>query len=281
MEQQDPTEFVPPAAHWSLDSAQTIDIDDVRELKVAIVGGRLDVITHDEPVTRVEVAQISGTNLEIGLRNGVLHVEHRDQNPLGWLKRLSSMTNQRIIVSIAVPAGTPVRASTVNGEGLISGIQADSELSTVSGSIIADGTRGDLEVDTVSGEIIVRGHSGRFGAKSVSGEITASGELMGVRAKTVSGDLGFDFHGSPDVLDLTSVSGDVTVRVPAAVGAALDLKTVSGRVILDDQKFTGTGQKVRTSSGPAQPQLRISGNSVSGDISVVHAIPAESEGTGA
>ena len=54
MEQQDPTEFVPSAAHWSLDSAQTIDIDDVRELKVAIVGGRLDVITHDEPVTRVD-----------------------------------------------------------------------------------------------------------------------------------------------------------------------------------------------------------------------------------
>lgn len=281
MEQQNSPEYLPPAAHWSLDTAQTIDIDDVRELKVAIVGGRLDVITHDEPLTRIEVAQISGTNVEIELRGGVLQVEHRDQNPLGWLKRLGSMSNQRIILSIAVPASTPVRASTVSGEGLISGIRADCELSTVSGSMIADGTSGNLDVDTVSGEIIVRGHAGQFGAKSVSGEITASGELYGVRAKTVSGDLGFDFHGFPDVLELTSVSGDVTVRVPAEIGAALDVKTVSGRVILDDQKFSGTGQKVKTSSGPASQQLRISGSSVSGDISVVHRIPAESHEPGA
>lgn len=270
MSEQESVDQESTSNQWSVGSAQTIDVDNVRELRAAIIAGRVDVITHDEPTTRIEIAQISGTDLEISFDNGVLTIEHRDHNPLGWLKRLGTLSGQRIVLSIAVPAETAVRASTVSGEGLISGTTSSNELKTVSGSVMADGTRGSLEVDTVSGEIIVRNHWGRFGAKSVSGEITASGELLAVRAKTASGDLSFDFHGEPDSLDLNSVSGDVTVRLPSNVGAALDVKTVSGRIILDDQKFSGTGQKIRTSTGPQQPQLSISGSSVSGNISVLH-----------
>lgn len=280
MEQLDPSALQPTTNRWSVTSAQTIDIDGVRELAVAIVAGRLDVIRHEDPTTRVEVAQISGTNLEISLDNGVLTIEHRDQNAFGWLKRLGSMSNQRIILSIAVPAETAVRASTVSGEGLISGTN-NSDLRTVSGSVIADGTTGPLRVDTVSGEAIVRDHRGPFTAKSVSGEVTASGELLDVRCKTVSGDLGLDFHGTPNSLELTSVSGDVTVRLPTEIGAVLDLKTVSGRIILDDQKFSGTGQKVRAHAGPTDLQLKISGNSVSGHISVLHRTSVYQTGVGA
>nr|WP_281360599.1 DUF4097 family beta strand repeat-containing protein [Psychromicrobium silvestre] len=212
--------------------------------------------------------------MNVSFHGGTLTVEHHDQNPMSWLKRIGSFGHQHIVLSIAVPAGTPVRASTVSGEGLISGTSGNSELKTVSGSVMADGTSGLLTTDTVSGEIIVRDHRGPFVAKSVGGEITASGELLNVRAKTISGDLSFDFQGSPNDLAMSSVSGDVTVRLPAEVGVALNVKSVSGRIIVDDQKYSGTNQRVETITGAEDRQLRLNGNSVSGNISIIHQVPA-------
>ena len=48
---------------WSIDSARVLDIggdgERVRRLSVAIVGGRVDVVTHtDSPTARVEIAQV-------------------------------------------------------------------------------------------------------------------------------------------------------------------------------------------------------------------------------
>lgn len=38
---------------WSIDSPQTIDIDSVTRLRVAVVGGRVDVLVHEEPCVRL------------------------------------------------------------------------------------------------------------------------------------------------------------------------------------------------------------------------------------
>ncbi|HEY8294181.1 MAG TPA: DUF4097 family beta strand repeat-containing protein [Micrococcaceae bacterium] len=257
------------ANSWSISGPQTLDVDGVRELRASIVRGRLDVITHDESTTRIEVTEISGPPLQVSLSGGTLVIEHQETGT--WLKKIVNINgSDRVVISIAVPAGIDVSAATVSGDGLVCGTSARTELKTVSGSLMADDTAGTLSANTVSGEIIARHHTGPLVAKSVSGEITASGFLSNVRANTVSGDLIFDILGAPEDLAAKSVSGDVTVRLAANVGIQVESRTTSGTVIVDDQRFTGTAQTVRTASGPAGSALRLHTTSVSGNVAVVH-----------
>ena len=44
---------------------QTIDVDGVRSLKLGIVRGRFDIVTHDEAVARIEVSEIDGDPLAV------------------------------------------------------------------------------------------------------------------------------------------------------------------------------------------------------------------------
>ncbi|MCU1574171.1 MAG: hypothetical protein JWO93_2253 [Micrococcaceae bacterium] len=265
------------AEQWSVTEPGTLEMDGVRELDAAIVRGRLDIITHEEPTTVVEVTSLSGRPLEISLDGGVLRVGYGDFG-VNWLTRIVGGGADRAVISIAVPAGTTVRAATVSGDGLVCGTSAGTVLKTVSGSLMADDTSGTLTAETVSGEIIARHHTGPLVTKSVSGEITASGYLSSVRASTVSGDLSFDILGAPDDLVSKSVSGDVTVRLPEGMGVEVKAKTTSGTVLVDDRKFSGTASNVSASSGPEGGALTMRSTSVSGNISVVHQQRAYSNG---
>jgi DUF4097 and DUF4098 domain-containing protein YvlB len=265
------------AEQWSVTEPRTIEVDGVQELDAAIVRGRLDVITHDEPTTVVEVTSLSGRPVEISLSNGVLRVGYGDFGA-NWLTRIIGAGVDRAVISIALPAGTAVRAATVSGDGLVCGTSGGTTIKTVSGSLMADDTSGTLTAETVSGEIIARHHTGPLVVKSVSGEITASGFLSSVRASTVSGDLSFDMLGAPDDLVSKSVSGDVTVRLPEEVGVEVKAKTTSGTVLVDDRKFSGTASNLTASFGPETTALTMRSTSVSGNISVIHQQRAYSSG---
>jgi DUF4097 and DUF4098 domain-containing protein YvlB len=258
--------------NWSITEPQTLDIDGVTELKAILVRGRVDVITHDGTATTVEVSEVSGQPLNVVLSGGTLKIEHWDSG--NWLRKIIN-SSARAVVSIAVPAGTPVTAATVSGDGMVSGTSPTTELKTVSGSLLSDATSGTLVAETVSGEIIARGHTGSLVAKSVSGEVTASGHLSNIRANTVSGNLSFDLSGAPADLASKSVSGDITIRLPDGVGVDLAAKAVSGSVQLDNQHYTGVGQNIHTSTGPAEGRMTVRTNSVSGNLAIVHHEPGE------
>ena len=260
---------------WTVTGPQTIDVDDVHSLKLGIVKGRFDVVTHDEPFVRIEVSEISGDPLTITLVNGRLEVRHQLQGPQGWFRNLMGTVNNAsansVVVGIALPPGVDVEAGTVNGEGMVSGINGRIRLNTVSGSVMADGTSGELHVNTVSGEVIARNHDGVLTAKSVSGEVTASGKFKNVRANTVSGDLSFDLHDYTNDLGANSVSGDLTIRLPHDVGLDIIAKSASGTVIIDDQMYAQPGSKVETVVGPDERLMVVRTNTVSGKTYIMHA----------
>ncbi|MEC5180723.1 DUF4097 family beta strand repeat-containing protein [Arthrobacter sp. CG_A4] len=269
---------------WTVTGPQTIDVDGVSSLKLGIVRGRFDVVTHDEAVARIEVSEVSGDPLAISLVNGRLEIRHQLHGPQGWFKNLMGTVNNSssnsVVVSIALPAGVEVEAGTVSGDGMVSGLSGHTRLNTVSGSVLADGTSGNLSVNTVSGEVIARSHQGVFTARSVSGEVTASGDLSHVRANTVSGDLGFDLHGFTQDFGSNSVSGDVTIRLPHDVGVDIIAKTASGTVVIDDQKYSQPGGAVETIAGPDAQLMLVRTNSVSGKTSVFHGQPTADPETG-
>ena len=264
--------------NWTVTGPQVIDVDNVKSLKLGMVRGRFDVVTHEDSVARVEINEVQGDPVAVSLSEGRLEVRHQLHGPQGWFKNLMGTVNHNsnnsAVISIAVPAGVEVEAGTVSGDGLVSGVSGHTRLNTVSGSVMADGTSGQLDVNTVSGEVIARNHDGVLTAKSVSGEVTASGRFSNIRANTVSGDLSFDLLGFTNDFGANSVSGDVTIRLPHDVGVDIVAKSASGVVVIDDHQYSQPGGKVETIAGPDGKLMLVRTNSVSGKTSIFHGQPA-------
>ena len=268
---------------WTVTGPQTIDVENVRSLKLGIVKGRFDVVTHHEPFVRLEISEVAGDPLTVTLVDGRLEVRHQLQGPQGWFRNLMGTVNNTstnsVIISVALPSGVDVEAGTVSGDGMVSGISGRTRLNTVSGSVLADGTSGELHVNTVSGEVIARNHDGVLTAKSVSGEVTASGTFKNVRASTVSGDLSFDLQDYTNDLGANSVSGDLTIRLPHDVGLDIVAKSASGTVVIDDRMYAQPGSNVHTIVGPDDKLMLVRTNTLSGKTYIMHgAAPAPENG---
>ncbi|AEI12839.1 DUF4097 family beta strand repeat-containing protein [Cellulomonas gilvus] len=264
---------------WVVAGPQIIEVERVDRLRVQLVGGRVDVVAHDEPVARIEVHSVDGRPLEIGLSDGELRVGY-SFTLSGWdgfVERFRNfMDKDRADVHIAIPRSAAAKLGTVSADGLLVGVAEDSSVSTVSGSLVTDGTRGRLSVNTVNGEVVVRDHGGSLKANSVSGEVAASGELSLVQANTVSGALSLDVTTGTSSITASTVSGDVTVRLPAGRGVHVKAQSVSGRLVVDGEEFKGSspgGRKVDMSTGDGA--CYVSANTVSGHVTVLRGVPDE------
>ncbi|HET7761627.1 MAG TPA: DUF4097 family beta strand repeat-containing protein [Phycicoccus sp.] len=258
---------------WVVSGPQVIEVDEVRALRVQLVGGRVDVVTHDEPGVRLEVHDVEGRPLEVSLSDGELRVGYSFTlgGWEGWLEKFRNFRDRdRADVSIAVPRTVVAKVGTVSADGLVAGIEGQASVSTVSGSLVVDRTTGRLSANTVSGEIVVRDHEGDLTLNSVSGELAASGALTGVHANAVSGAVAVDLTRGSTSLSATTVSGDVTVRVPSDEGVHVTANAVSGRLVVDGEEH-GRGvpgsRVVDLRRGEGGSTLAVT--TVSGDVTVL------------
>lgn len=258
---------------WLIDSAKTIDVDAVRSLKIALIGGSVDIVGHDEPGARIEVHSVSGKPLKVSIDGDTLEVDHPQlswENFIDVFKSFNS--NAKAEVSIMVPRDVALKFGVVSAAGLISGLANDAKISTVSGDVVVDSVRGDLELNSVSGEINVRDHDGDISAKTVSGDITANGRISAFNSNSVSGHVFLDIAGTPDRVAIKSVSGDITLRLEHGVPAQYKVNTMSGRLQLDDSSITGVRGQYLGKHGDLHGRwLEFTASTVSGDISVLHA----------
>lgn len=265
-----------PTESWVLPDPQILDVEDVRSLRVQLVAGRVDVVAHDEPGARIEVHAVRGRPLEVTLRDGELSVGYGFT--LGawesFLDRLRTFSDRdRVEVHIAVPRHARVRLGTVSADALLAGLAEDAEVSTVSGRLATDSTRGSLRVNTVSGELAVRDHEGDLRLNSVSGGATASGALVRVHANTVSGDLALDVHAGPASVAVSTVSGDVLLRLPEASGVRVEAQSATGRVVVDGvtHRSPSLGQATVVEA-PGEVTSVVSTTSVSGQVTVLRGV---------
>jgi hypothetical protein len=152
--------------------------------------------------------------------------------------------------TVHVPAGVPLAAA------------------TVSGNVRAADLRGAVRASSVSGDVDVAA-DGPVKATSVSGNVAAT-------VRRVGGDAG---------VKLSTVSGDVTLRLPAGADADLSARTLSGRIESDFPVRLGSmderrdddregfvrvnvriGHEARARLGRGGPEIKI--NTVSGDITL-------------
>jgi DUF4097 and DUF4098 domain-containing protein YvlB len=261
---------------WLVDGPKVIDIENVRNLKVSLIRGQVNIVAHDEPTTRLEVHSVKGKDLKISIDGDTLEIDHPQ---LSWDNFVEVFTSFRgtasTDVSILVPRDVRLKFGVVSATSLVSGLAQDAKISTVSGDLVIDDLRGDLELNTVGGEVSVRGHHGAINANSVSGDLTASGEISRLSADTVSGNVFLDLKGIPDQVKVNTVSGSVTTRLENEAPARYRIHTVSGKLQLDGSSFTGVRGAFTSTYGELDKHwLDFSANTVSGNVSVLHTAEA-------
>lgn len=147
--------------------------------------------------------------------------------------------------------------------------------------------RADLDLSTIeNGEIIVSNISGNLELSNVNGPITATGISGSVIAESVNNaiDLSFVSIDDANASSLETVNGELTVRLPANLGAQIHLDTSQGEIFSDFEvdvqpskptvirNDDGSGSEVRIESviianvNGGGPIIRM--NSLNGDINI-------------
>jgi len=259
---------------WLVDGAKVIDVESVRKLKVGLIAGQVDIVGHDEPGARIEVHSVSGKELKISITGDTLEIDHPQLGWDNWLEVFKSFRGTaKADISIMVPRDIELKLGVVSASGLVSGLNSEASINSVSGDVVVDGINGDIQLNSVSGELSVRNHYGKITAKTISGDIGATGELFGFSGDTVSGTVFLDIAGTPDEVKVSTVSGSVTARLVAGLPAQYKINTVSGRLQLDDSTITGVRGSYSGKYGILDKHwLEFKANTVSGNISVLHAV---------
>jgi len=260
---------------WIIHPGETrvIDLDAVRELKIGLVGGQVDVIAHDETDTRIEVHGVTVKDLRIEVVDGRLEIDHPQ---LRWDNFLEVFRNfgaggPKAEVSVAVPRTVALTLGVVSASALVAGLRTDVRLNTVSGDIMVDGLVGDVNLNAVSGDVQVRKLDGALSANSVSGDVAATGRITKASIDTVSGAMLVDSSGATQAISLNSVSGTATIRLDRSLPANYVSRSVSGRVQIDGQVRSGSGPTNYTGSTGALAGsfVDVRANTVSGEITVL------------
>ncbi|MDE6281273.1 MAG: DUF4097 domain-containing protein, partial [Oscillospiraceae bacterium] len=119
----------------------------------------------------------------------------------------------------------------------------------------------DLRAETMSGDINLHGQVGDSLMKSASGDIEMDGLAVRFLASSMSGDIRLETSQQPQVMELSSKSGDVEARIPDAGPFTLRYKTVSGDAnFAFPFQYRGGTAVYGDGSGPAYVMTTVSGD---------------------
>jgi hypothetical protein len=250
-----------PASEWTIEAPASLEFDDVTELRVRLIAGSVAVLaTTGKP--SLEVSSIEGDPITVTYEDGALTVAHENLNWEGLLKWLRPQRHAAT-VTVSVPRKCRAQVGVVSATAVMSGIRARASVKSVSGGITLDGVTGDVDANTVSGAVEAQGINGKLNFNTVSGDLTlADGWLERLDVNGVSGDVTADLDLDPlGGMQVTTVSGEVVLRLPAEADARVNLHSVSGDV---RSEFA----ELRRSSAPASRSVSGSLGAGSGQVSV-------------
>ncbi|NYH51643.1 MULTISPECIES: DUF4097 family beta strand repeat-containing protein [Nocardiopsis] len=272
-------------ARWTIDRPMTQTLDGIVALRVRIIGGHVNILPTDDPVT-FEVTDIVGEPLLVTQEAGILTIHYEDLTSQGLLDRLrpvqlsgyKRVQHRKATVNLRLPKDCPVEVSTATASIVAAGLSARSHLRTASGEITIDDTAGETEIGTVSGSTAVRNPHGALKFNSVSGQLAvAGGRLSALKAKTVSGQLLADTDIAPaGRVRLNSISGEIALRVPSETSAAVELRTAKAPVESDfglDRRSAPGRTVLNGKIGSGVDPASITINSASGRTALLRRAP--------
>jgi hypothetical protein len=250
-----------PTSEWTIEAPTNLEFDEVTGLRVRLIAGSVAVLaTTGKP--SLEVSSVEGDPLTVTYEDGVLTVAHENLNWEGLLKWLRPQRHAAT-VTVSVPRKCQAQVGVVSAAAVMSGISARASVKSVSGGITLDGVTGDVDANTVSGPVEAQGINGKLNFNTVSGDLTlADGWMERLDVNGVSGDVTADLDLDPlGGMQVTTVSGEVMLRLPAEADARVNLHSVSGDV---RSEFA----ELRRSSAPASRSVSGSLGAGSGQVSV-------------
>ena len=250
-----------PTSEWTIEAPTNLEFDEVIGLRVRLIAGSVAVLaTTGKP--SLEVSSVEGDPLSVTYEDGVLTVAHENLNWEGLLKWLRPQRHAAT-VTVSVPRKCQAQVGVVSATAVMSGISARASVKSVSGGITLDGVTGHVDANTVSGPVEAQGINGKLNFNTVSGDLTlADGWMERLDVNGVSGDVTADLDLDPlGGMQVTTVSGEVMLRLPAEADARVNLHSVSGDV---RSEFA----ELRRSSAPASRSVSGSLGAGSGQVSV-------------
>lgn len=111
----------------------------------------------------------------------------------------------------------------------LSGVSADFAVGklTVRDAFSFDTTSGKLEMQSMNAP------QAKATVSSVSGNVELDGSFREVKAGSTSGEIDLMLRNAPAAVEVSTVSGEVDVELPAGTGFTLDYSTVSGELECD------------------------------------------------
>ena len=226
--------------HWTVDAPTALDLDDVTELNVRLIGGTVAVLASDDdgelspgetPRAQIAVSELAGRPLQVSHVDGVLTISYESLTWDGLLGFLMPRKD-RAVVTITVPADCTIQLGVVSASAVVAGLLAGASVKGMSGDITLQGVAGNVFAETMSGEVAACDLDGEIAFKSMSGGLTLAGGSVGsLSVDTMSGqvtaDVSLDEGGSVRV---STITGEVTLRLPAESDAHVSLRSTSGAV---------------------------------------------------
>ena len=142
----------------------------------------------------------------------------------------------------------------------LSGVSADFAVGklTVRDAFSFDTTSGKLEMKSMNAP------QAKATVSSVSGKVELDGSFREVKAGSTSGEIDLMLRNAPAAVEVSTVSGEVDVELPAGTGFTLDYSTVSGELECDFPLTKSVDGKYACGDGAC----RIEVGTTSGSLSV-------------
>jgi DUF4097 and DUF4098 domain-containing protein YvlB len=252
------------------------------KLFLSNVSGDIEVAVWKEAQVKIEALKISKAasldkakenaakvTIEVTKEGDLVRVETKyPKNGAGF------WGGDRISVSVDykiwVPDQAAVEIKSVSGDVRVAALGGKAKIDSVSGNVTLRGAAG-AEIKLVSGDLEIENIAGDAFIKAVSGDINVTKIKGSVEADAVSGDIELRDVSEAQLVDVKTVSGNVTYVGSIMAGGRYELKTHSGDVRMTIPADATFDFEANTFSGAIDTDFEIT---VSGKIS-----PKEIRGT--
>lgn len=280
---------MPNRSEWSVGEPQKLTFErPVERVRVRVSGGAVNIVGTDAAgPAKLEVSAIDGPPLRVTHEDGTLTVAYEDLTWQGMFKWLEGERPHRSVdLTVAVPADTAVRIGVVGATAVVSGIEGATEVRGVTGDTTLVGLGSSVRAETVSGNVEAQALTGRLSFASVSGSLTVVDSGGGaVRADSVSGDVLVDVA-VPDPasgprpeadLTLTTVSGDIAIRLPDPTDAVVDAGTKGGALscAFENLRIDGRWGTRRVTGTLGSGRGSLKAGSLSGAVALLRRPPTD------
>ncbi|HEY2346033.1 MAG TPA: DUF4097 family beta strand repeat-containing protein [Xanthomonadaceae bacterium] len=272
---------------------QTRGLSPDGEVSIDNAKGAVVVRVSDQP--EVRISGMLGEGVEkLAVEGDRRHLRIRVVNPRpkGWLGSWAGVQSGPTRLLITVPAHASVVIEGVSAAMDVKGVAGRRlSMNSVDGSMQVDASPGEAHLESVSGEVHARLDTGKLRAGTVNGDLDLQGHINGeVSLETVSGHIVLRADKPSDIdisaisgdaelhtglapggqLKAESTSGDLTLMLPAASSAQLQLHSFAGEIDSDAGDVSkpehGSGSSLEARIGKGEGSVDMT--SFSGDVSV-------------